>query len=192
MTNLRKSVHPGTGQECWVDKQGAVHSIVRTGNPNVDCKEYVERSQAEALVAAWGWPPHSKVEKVEERPDGLTHDFDCTNSANAERVAVEIKQLTLPTSAMKAAAQKRGVEFPVSDFLRAPADLIKKANSQLAHAQAARRCVLLVWQYERVAEDMWDLLTKALGCLDIRSYENVDEVWLTTLHLRQFYRVEWE
>jgi len=185
---------PNTGRQYWVDEHDIVQGIVKTGDARRDCEEYRERSQVEALARAWSWPPGSRIDKVEERPHGLTHDFDCTNSVTGERVAVEIKRFfPLATRAMKALHSKGCAESPPQDVIAELREHMEHANGQLANAQADRRCVLLIWQYEEEDQSAaWDFLRRALGCLQRHQFQHIDEVWLTMTDLTRFCRVHWD
>jgi len=186
---LRKVRGPN-GREYWVDEAGVVQGVARSGKPREDSKEHAERHKVEKMLEAWGWPADLTSVK---KPDGATYDFDCTNSCTGKRAAVEVKRITLPERAMKDLASKGCATFNVSrDLLPIPADLVKKAAKQLAGApEGTRRCVLLAWPYEKSEHNpWWDWLIMALGHID--SYENIDEVWLTTSSLTTFFRLEFD
>lgn len=178
-------------REYWVNKAGVVEGPVRLGKPREDKKEYEEREKVEKLVEAWGWPVDST--NIERPHGGGTYEFDCTSGVTGERVAVEVKRITWPPRAMSDLASTGRATFNVSaDLLPIPTARVHKANDQLAGApKGVRRCVLLAWDFEPMEGDPeWDWLVAALSRVDVHSYENVDEVWLTTSHLTQFFR--WE
>lgn len=185
--NLRKTTGPD-GREYWVDQHDIVHGVVRTGKPREDAQQYAERSKAEKLLAHWGWPPDSKI----ERPGGARYDYDCVHPVTGERAAVEIKLAAAPGHAMTELHSTGSTKFTIRDFLAVPAERLAKANDQLKHAPSGvRRCVLLVLEYEPAGDtspvlSWWHLLAKAVCDLDLELYSNVDEVWLTTAHLTRF------
>ena len=185
MSELRRTFG-SDGRELWVDEHGLVHGEVKTGHPREDVKEYAEREPVERLVDSWGWPANSKI----QRPATSNYDFDCERAGGLETAAVEVKRLMLPEETMAELARHDTAEFQVRDFVDIPHALVSKADNQLAGASADRRCVLLVWQMENPPDDYWwKVLKHALGRLDRASYTNVDEIYLATSHLRQFYRL---
>jgi len=183
---FRTWTDPTTGDQFWIDEHNIKCAPVRYGNPNRDRQEDEERRYVEGLLAEWGWPQSSKMEK-NSRP--ATYDFDCSHGTSGETVAIEVKQLALPQRVMNAAASKRSdeVTFTEREFVARVLALAKKANTQLAAAQTERRCVLFVWQYE--PQVMWDFLWTALNHLKARRYPNIDEIWLTTPHMSLFHAV---
>jgi hypothetical protein len=189
MSQYRIWTDPATGQQFWIDENDMKCAPVRYGNPIQDNQEDEERRYVEGLLAKWDWPDSSTIDKS-NRPG--TYDFDCSHGTSGETVAIEVKQLPLPQQVMNAAADKRSdeVTFTVREFVEKVLALTNKANTQLAAAQSQRRCVLFVWQYERQATYMWDLLWAALSHLKAPSYPNIDEVWLTTPHMYEFHLVE--
>lgn len=174
------------GRERWVDQHGTVQGVVRTGNPREDEQQYAERSRVEKLLAHWGWPRDSEI----ERPGGARYDYDCVHAITGERAAVEIKRLVGPGDAMTELHSTGSTNFTIRDLLAVPPELLAKANEQLNYAPSGvRRCVLLVLEYEPVIPPLlswWHLLVKAVWHLDLGLYSNVDEVWLTTAHLTRF------
>lgn len=174
------------GREYWVDQHGTVQGVVRTGKPGEDAHQYAERSQVEKLLAHWGWPRGSQI----ERPDGARYDYDCVHPITRGRAAVEIKRVLGPEHAMTELHSTGSTRFTIRDLLTVPPELLAKANEQLTDAPSgARRCVLLVFGYEPVIPPLlyrWHLLVKAVWQLDLELYGNVDEVWLTTARVTRF------
>lgn len=182
MVKLKRATGPD-GREYWVDEHGIVHGLVQTGDLREDAEQYAERHKVEKLLAHWGWPRDSEI----ERPDGATYDYDCIHAETGERVAVEVKRVTLPQKAMTELHSTGDTEFQVKDFLLVPAERLAKANEQLSAAtRGARRCVLLVSETE--AEFDWKVLVDGVRKLDLAAYRNIDEVWLTTAHQTRFLR----
>jgi hypothetical protein len=184
---LRKVRGPN-GRECWIDEAGVVQGVVRSGKPRENSKEHAEHHTVAQMLEAWGW--RADLTSI-KKPRGAMYDFDCTNTSTSERIAVELKRITLPQRAMNDLASKGYATFHVSrDLLPIPADLVHKAAKQLAGApEGVRRCVLLAWPYEKYDDDpWWDWLVLALGRIDL--HENIDEVWLTTSSLTTFFRLE--
>ncbi len=176
------------GREYWVDQHGTVQGVVRTGEPGEDGQQYAERSRVEKLLEHWGWPRDSQI----ERPGGARYDYDCVHAITGERAAVEIKRVVGPGDAMTELHSVGSTRFTTRDFLAVPAELLTKANEQLNDAPTGvRRCILLVLEYEPVADvppllSWWHLLVKAVWDLDLELHSNIDEVWLTTACLTRF------
>lgn len=190
MSREKDRVRGPGGRDYWVNRAGLVEGLVRSGKPREDSKEHAEREKVEKLLEAWGWPLDST--KIERPNGGATYEFDCTNGGTGERVAVEVKRITLPEAAMRDLASTGRTTFNVmADFLPLPTARAKKANDQLAHApRGIRRCLLLAWDFEPMADDdpWWGWLIAALSRVDVPSYGNVDEIWVTTSHLKRFFR----
>lgn len=175
------------GREYWVDRQGLVRGVVRTGNPREDQQQYDERDKIEKLLAYWRWPADSSI----ERPGCGTYDYDCRRGEGNEVAAVEVKRVTLPEQAIAESYSRRESVVARRDFQALPAKRLAKANNQLRDAPAGfRRCALLVLDDEAPNSLWWNWLVKAVMDLDLATYTNVNEVWLTTSHLTRFLRAK--